>query len=190
MKMKRLAAKLVALLVLALLISLFLELPFIWRLFYPIRYRQFISEQARANDLEMALVAAVIKVESNFRPGAVSKADAHGLMQLLPSTAREVALGLGHQVERDFLAKLLEPEYNILLGTAYLRAMHKQFGEDEVLALVAYNAGPNKLRSWLQQGVWDGTWQNRRQIPYPETRNYLDKVLLYKERYQKLYNGK
>lgn len=185
----KLASRLVALLVLAVLVSLLFELPFFWRQLYPIRYKKYIVEQAAANNLDMALVAAVVKVESNFHPNAVSKADARGLMQLRPNTAREVARGLGYQVDEAFLEKLFEPEYNIILGTRYLAAMHKQFGGDEILALAAYNAGPAKLRSWLDDGTWDGTWENRRQIPYPETRNYLDRVQLYKERYRKLYKN-
>ena len=190
MKMKfKLASRLVALLVLAVLVSLLFELPFFWRQLYPIRYKKYIVEQAAANNLDMALVAAVVKVESNFHPNAVSKADARGLMQLRPNTAREVARGLGYQVDEAFLEKLFEPEYNIILGTRYLAAMHKQFGGDEILALAAYNAGPAKLRSWLDDGTWDGTWENRRQIPYPETRNYLDKVRQAKERYRKLYKN-
>ena len=185
----KLASRLVALLVLAVLVSLLLELPFFWRQLYPIRYKKHIVEQAAANNLDMALVAAVIKVESNFHPNAVSKADARGLMQLRPNTAKEVARGLGYQVDEAFLEKLFDPEYNIILGTRYLAAMLKQFGGDEILALAAYNAGPAKLRSWLDDGTWDGTWENRWQIPYPETRNYLDRVQLYKERYRKVYKN-
>ncbi|MDD2283425.1 MAG: lytic transglycosylase domain-containing protein, partial [Eubacteriales bacterium] len=91
--------------------------------------------------------------------------------------------------EEAFPEKLFDPEYNIILGTRYLAAMLKQFGGDETLALAAYNAGPTKLRSWLDAGTWDGTWKNRRQIPYSETRNYLDKVRQAKERYRKLYKN-
>lgn len=181
----RLFSWLVALLVLAVLVSLALELPFFWRQLYPIPYKNFIAEQAKANNLEMALVAAIVKVESNFKPNAISKADARGLMQLRPSTAAEVARQLGYSVDGDFLNKLFEPEYNIILGTRYYSSMLKQFGGDEVLALAAYNAGPNKLRSWLDAGTWDGTWRNRSQIPYKETRNYLDRVFHYRDIYSK-----
>lgn len=183
----KLACRLVALLVLAVLLSLLLELPLLWRQFYPIHYKQIIAEQAAANKLELTLVAAVIKVESNYRPTAVSRAGARGLMQLRPSTAKEVAQNLGHQVGADFADRLFEPEYNIILGVSYLSLMHQLFDNDEILALAAYNAGPNRLRSWLAEGVWDGSWENRQQIPYRETRNYLDKVSRYKARYQKLY---
>lgn len=181
----RLISWLVALLVLAVLISLLLELPFFLRQLYPIPYKDFIAAQAKVNNLEMALVAAMVKVESNFKPDAVSKADARGLMQLRPSTAAEVARQLGYPVGDDFLARLFEPEYNITLGTRYYSSMLRQFDGDEVLALAAYNAGPNKLRSWLEAGIWDGTWGNRSQIPYKETRNYLDRVRHYKDIYSK-----
>lgn len=185
----KLVTRLVVLLVLAVLVSLLLELPFFWRQFYPLRYKKYIEEQAEANDLDSALVAAVIKVESNFSPRAVSRADARGLMQLRLSTAKEVARGLGHTVGDDFPDKLFDPEYNIILGTRYLAQMLRQFNGNEILALAAYNAGPNKLRSWLEAGTWDGTWKNRGQIPYAETRNYLDKVQKAKKRYHRLFNN-
>lgn len=180
-------SRLVAILVLAVLVSMLLELPFFWRLLYPIPYKQLIAEQAKVNNLDAALVAAMIKAESNFRPRALSKADARGLMQLRPKTAAEVARNLGHVVDSGFQEKLYDPEYNIILGARYFRDMLKLFGGDEILALAAYNAGPNKLRSWLEEGAWDGAWENRKDIPYAETRNYLDRVQEYKKKYQKLY---
>lgn len=190
MKLKlKLVTRLVALLVLAVLVSLLLELPIFWRQFYPLRYKKYIEEQAEANNLDTALVAAVIKVESNFQPKAVSRVGARGLMQLRPGTAKEMALGLGHTVDDDFNDKLFDPEYNITLGTRYLAHMLRQYNGNEILALAAYNAGPSKLRTWLEEGTWDGTWKNRRQIPYAETRNYLDKVQNAKKRYSRLYNN-
>jgi len=184
----KIITRIVALLVMAALVFLILELPIFWQQVYPIRYQEFIAEQAQANDLDPALVAAVIKVESNFRHDAVSRADARGLMQLRPSTAKEVAEGLGHEVDdKVFAEQLFDPEYNIILGTRYLAKMIRDFDGNEAKALAAYNAGPTKLRSWLEQGIWDGSWENREQIPYPETRNYLGKVDLAREKYAKLY---
>lgn len=185
----KLVSRLVALLVLAALVFLLLELPIFWRQIYPIRYKDFIVRQASENDIDPALVAAVIKVESNFRHDAVSRRDARGLMQLLPDTAEEVARNLGHEIDEEaFVDKLFDPEYNITLGTRYLAKMLKDFDGSEAMALAAYNAGPAKLRSWLEQGIWDGTWETRDDIPYPETRNYLGKVQLAKEKYKQLYN--
>lgn len=185
----KLVVWLVALLVLAVLVSLLGQLPFFWRKFFPLPYGNYITDQAEANGLETAMVAAIIKVESNFKADAVSKADARGLMQLRPATAEEVARQLGHPVDEMFLERLFEPEYNITLGARYYKTMLRVFDGDEVLALVAYNAGPTKLRSWLAEGVWDGAWENRHQIPYPETRNYLDKVLRYRDKYRKHYGN-
>ncbi|NLO87274.1 MAG: lytic transglycosylase domain-containing protein [Firmicutes bacterium] len=183
--------RITALLVLAVLVFLVLELPVFWQPFYPVKYEEFIARQARANNLDPALVAAVIKVESNFRHDAVSRADARGLMQIRPDTAREVARELGHVIDEDVFEELLfDPEYNITLGTRYLAKMLQEFGGNEAMALAAYNAGPARLRSWLEKGIWDGTWKNRTQIPYPETRNYLRKVELARERYARLYNFK
>lgn len=180
--------RIVALLVLAVLVCLILELPIFWRQIYPIKYQDFIAQQAKATNLDPALVAAVIKVESNFRHDAISRADARGLMQLRLATAREVAEGMGHEVDSEHFAdRLFDPEYNIILGTRYLAKMLNEFDGNEAMALAAYNAGPTKLRSWLDQGVWDGSWENREQIPYSETRNYLGKVQLAREKYAKLY---
>ncbi len=180
--------RIVALLVLAALLFLLLELPIFWQQIYPIKYQEFIVQQAEATDLDPALVAAVIKVESNFRHDAISRADARGLMQLRLPTAREVAEGMGHEVDAEVFAdQLFDPEYNITLGTRYLAKMLVDFDGNEAMALVAYNAGPTKLRSWLDQGIWDGSWEKREQIPYSETRNYLGKVQLAREKYAKLY---
>jgi len=184
----KLISRIVALLVLAALVFLILELPIFWKQLYPLQYQEFIIQQAAVNNLDPALVAAVIKVESDFRHDAVSRADARGLMQIRPSTAKEVAESLGHEVNPDvFVDKLFDPEYNIILGTRYLANMLRDFNGNDAMALAAYNAGPTKLKSWLDQDVWDGSWENHQQIPYPETRNYLGKVHLAREKYSQLY---
>lgn len=183
----KILTRIIALLVLAVLVFLLLELPILWQQVYPLQYREFILEQAEENELDPNLVAAVIKVESNFQHDAVSRAEAMGLMQLRPATAREIADNLGHAVDEVFEDKLFDPEYNITLGTYYLAKMLRDFDGNEAKALAAYNAGPTKLRTWLEEDVWDGTWENREQIPYPETRNYLSKVKLAREKYIQLY---
>jgi soluble lytic murein transglycosylase len=183
----KLLSRIVALLVLAVLVYLVFELPIFWMQLYPLRYREFIVQQAKTNNLDPALVAAVIKVESDFRYDAVSRRDARGLMQLRPNTAKEVALSLGHEIDGDFNDKLFDPEYNITLGTRYLAYLLVVFDDNEAQALAAYNAGPTKLRGWLEDRVWDGTWKNREQIPYPETRSYLGKVQKARQKYARLY---
>ncbi len=104
------------------------------------RYREIIWRHARANALPTELVAAVIVAESGGKPDAVSKKNARGLMQITPIAEREV-------LERTAGRRgdLFDPEYNILIGTAYLRMLLDRFGGDLHLALAAYHAGPSRL---------------------------------------------
>lgn len=118
-----------------------------------------IKEYSKRYNLPQALVKAVIKAESNFNPRAISRAGAMGLMQLMPQTAKELG------VKDPF-----DPEENIAGGTRYLRGLLDQFGNDLTLALAAYNAGPERVRS--AGGIPNIT----------ETRQYIERVLrFYKE---------
>nr|MDP9196780.1 lytic transglycosylase domain-containing protein [Pseudomonadota bacterium] len=129
---------------------------------------------------EKALVHALIRQESTFNAGAISSAGARGLMQLMPATARQVARqeGLPHQP-----ARLTEdPAYNIRLGAAYLERMLDQFGGSPVLAIAAYNAGPSRVREWVGKLGQPGDRPEEvvdwiEQIPFSETRNYVQRVL-------------
>ena len=121
-----------------------------------------VTHYSRAFGLGEALVKAVIKVESDFDPRAVSSKGAQGLMQLIPSTAREL------EVRNPF-----NVEENIRGGSRYLRMMLDQFGGNLDLALAAYNAGPGTVRR--HGGV----------PPYAETRKYVDRVKQYLQRYRR-----
>ena len=129
---------------------------------------------------EPALVLAVIRQESAFDPGAVSRAGARGLMQLLPSTAKIVARRKGERYVRNWLTE--DPDYNTRLGRAYLQSLIERYGGTYVLALAAYNAGPHRVDRWLAKhgDPRGGTiavvdWIER--IPFSETRNYVQRVL-------------
>ncbi len=120
----------------------------ILKIVFPLEYSSSIVRESKANGLHADWVRSLIRQESSFRPAAKSTANALGLMQLLPSTAQELA--------RDFKIKdfspgesLLNPEINIRLGSAYLSRMIRSFGGNMPLALAAYNAGPTRLRRWL-----------------------------------------
>lgn len=113
-----------------------------------------IDREARRNRLDPDLVTAVVAVESGYRPAAVSHKGAIGLMQLMPDTARALAV-------RD----PLDPEQNLAGGSEYLRRMLDLFGGDLRLALAGYNAGPEAVRR--HGGV----------PPYAETRSYIERVL-------------
>ena len=129
--------------------------------------------------IEPALIHAVARQESEFNPRAVSSASARGLMQLLPQTARKIAKSLRIAYRRD---RLFDAWYNMRLGSAYLGQMVNKYRGSYILALAAYNAGPNRVKRWLRQngdprnGVIDPIdWIEL--IPITETRNYVQRVM-------------
>lgn len=131
-------------------------------------------------DVEAALVHALTRQESEFNPRTVSGAGAVGLMQLLPSTAKEVARTFDVKFEKDKLIN--DPAYNVSLGTAFLYQLIRSYDGSYVMALAAYNAGPGRVRQWVRQfgDPRDKTvdpidWIER--IPFTETRDYVHKIL-------------
>ncbi|MCY4589015.1 MAG: lytic transglycosylase domain-containing protein [Alphaproteobacteria bacterium] len=139
--------------------------------------------------VEPALVHAIIRQESSFDTGARSSAGALGLMQLLPATAREMARHMGRRFSVRHLTS--KPQVNIRLGAQYVRRLLDIHHGNFILALAAYNAGPGRVRSWLRTLGRPGPstaeridWIER--IPYPETRNYVQRVLEALEVYRRL----
>ena len=162
--------------------------PTFWRFVYPLPYAENIERHALANELDPLLVAAIIRVESNFNPGATSPKDARGLMQILPSTG---AWAAGQMGMTEFSPeRLYEPETNLIIGTWYLRNLLKQFEGNTTIALAAYNGGRGNVQAWLEECRWSGEETELSQIPFPETRNYVWKVLRNYEIYQELYRSK
>lgn len=165
-----------------------LQLPAFWRPFYPFPYRDLITAEAERNGLDPYLVAAVIKTESNFNPRARSDQGAVGLMQVMPDTARWAA---GQMQWRDFSPEMLEqPEVNIKIGTWYLAELKREFSGDIILALAAYNGGRGNVREWLKTNRWSGERTTLDQIPFPETREFVKKVLRNYQRYRWIYGKK
>jgi len=149
-------------------------------------------EAAKTSRPEAALVHGVIRQESVFDPDAVSRAGARGLMQLMPGTAEEVSRRLGERYARARLTA--EPDYNIRLGTAYLQEMIERFDGSYVLAVAAYNAGPGRVRQWIdrfgdprREGVDVVDWIET--IPIYETRNYVQRVLEATQVYRQRLEG-
>jgi soluble lytic murein transglycosylase len=129
---------------------------------------------------EKPLILAVARQESAFDPLAVSNANARGLMQLEPETARRVAKSLSLPFSADRL--LSDAAFNLTLGSAYLEQMLEKFGGSYVLSIAAYNAGPARVAQWLSEkgdprgrSVDIVDWIEL--IPYGETRNYVERVL-------------
>lgn len=163
------------------LLPLLLWLPPIQRCLYPLHFQHDLVREARSNDLDPYLVAAVVYQESRFSPRAVSPVGAVGLMQLMPSTADEVARQHGLQGPLN----LSTPELNLRLGTSYLRNLLDLYQGDQVKALAAYNGGPSNVERW--SGA-DGCLKID-EIGYPETKAFVSSVLAHREHYRDLYPG-
>ena len=145
------------------------------RLRYPLRYEAVVRGHARNYDLDPALIAAVIYQESRFRPGVRSPSGAIGLMQILPATARGIAVRTGGT--RFEVSDLYDPEINVRYGSWYLRHLLDRY-RDERLALAAYNAGQRNVDAWRRRGV---------EIQFAETRHYVERVRSAKEVYRRVY---
>jgi soluble lytic murein transglycosylase len=145
------------------------------RLWYPLSYSAIIRGHARNYDLDPALLAAVVYQESKFHADARSDSGAIGLMQLLPETAKGIAVHTGGS--RFRVDDLYDPEINVRYGAWYLRHLLTKYG-DEQTALAAYNAGQDNVDRWRAEG---------RGIAFAETRHYVDRVEDLKEVYRKAY---
>ena len=157
-----------------------------WRLAFPTPYWPTIRHAALAQEVEPSLIYAVIREESAFNPGAVSLADAHGLMQLIPATARHFGQKAGLPFD---VASLNRPEVNIPLGCMVLGNYRRQFVDNPLLGIPGYNAGPGRPRRWLAEtSVTDfDVWVEL--IPFRETQRYTKRVLSSRATYAFLYGN-
>jgi len=142
--------------------------------YFPIEFEDLVERYAAENDLNPSLVFAVIHAESRFRPNAVSRANASGLMQLMEPTAVWLADMKG-MADFDY-SQIFDPAVNIRLGTFYLRRLLDQFDGDQTLALAAYNAGEGNVRQWLANPEFSLDGQTLAVVPFPETETYLRRV--------------
>lgn len=142
---------------------------------YPLAYEHVIVGHARNYDLDPALLAAVIYRESKFDPDARSPSGAIGLMQLLPDTAKGIAIHTGG--EEFVVEDLYDPEINVRYGAFYLRRLIRKYDDDR-LALAAYNAGQRNVDEWIEAD---------RGIGFAETREYVDEVLELQGVYRRAY---
>ncbi len=155
------------------------------RYLYPLGYWEVVRPFAQARGLDPLLVAALIRQESLFFPDAVSPADAHGLMQLLPSTARDVAEAAGRPAPDR--AALHRVTTNVDLGTSLLRRLLDRYGGSRVKALAAYNAGEDAVAKWERRYGGRPEDEFVELISYRETRDYVKAVLTHYEAYRRLY---
>ncbi len=149
---------------------------------FPFAYRSELTAQARNQGLDPAWVFAMARQESAFNARARSSAGAMGLMQIMPATGRRIASDLNTRLGQSW--QLFDPQLNARFGTHYLRKLLDQFDDHPLLAIAAYNAGPHRVRQWrpatgsLEADIWVEN------VPFHETRTYLQRVLAYTAIYQ------
>ncbi|MFD0586445.1 lytic transglycosylase domain-containing protein [Paenibacillus sp. GCM10027627] len=182
----RLKKRFLLVLVVGFIALLFLKSDWLASWMYPIHYKEDIRASATNYDLEPHLVAAIIRAESNYETGRESKKGALGLMQLMPETANWVVEKAGFEaVTEDILRH--RADVSIEVGSWYLSSLHTQFEQNPVAAIAAYNAGPGNVRKWLNSGRWDGSMDTVKEIPFGETRHYVQRVFYYYNKYKDLY---
>jgi soluble lytic murein transglycosylase len=177
-----LGAVAVAVLVAVLVAPLFQKA--IQELSLPLQHEDIIRQQAAEKHLDSALIAAVIYAESKFNP-RTSRAGAQGLMQLLPHTAAYLARRSG--ATNFSPADLATPRVNIAYGSYYLRYLIDHYGGQVTPALAAYNAGISNVDRWQADARSDRHGVTFADIPYPETRAYVERVLRAQRDYRRTY---
>jgi soluble lytic murein transglycosylase len=166
------------------LCTLLAALPFILKTpetvmqtIYPLEYEETIRTVSAEHDLEPTFVAAVVYTESRFRPDVESHRGAYGLMQLLPRTADFIRDRSG--IDGDYR----DPRVNLRMGVWYLSYLEDRYMGDERLVLAAYNSGEGRVDAWISNRGFDVG----EDIPFRETREYVQSVLEARQTYEELY---
>ena len=150
----------------------------------PLRHEDIIRQQASDKGLDPSLIAGVIYVESRFRD-QTSHAGAKGLMQILPSTADYIARKSGGTAFKQ--GDLASPQINIAYGSWYLRYLIERYNGNKTLAVAAYNAGEDNVDKWVTAAGGPDKFDATRDIPFPETRAYVQGVFSKRDAYAKHY---
>lgn len=175
--------KLTGLLLLLLILIAVVNIKSIIRIAYPVHFSSEVEEYSQKYNVDPFLIYSIIKVESKFNPYAKSAKKAIGLMQITPQTGEYLSRLIG---EKHFSEeKLYLPDTNIKYGCYYVSKLYNDFGGDLTCMLAAYNGGEGNVRKWLSNT------ENRRltirDIPFAETRNYIQKCMKYYKIYKFLY---
>jgi len=156
------------------------------RIIYPLDYWPLIEKYSQQLKLDPYLLAALMAQESTFTADVRSSANARGLMQLMPSTARRYATKLG--IKPFTTALLAQPEVNVRIGAYYFKELMDRFGGAH-FALASYNAGESRVARWIEQAPGLPTDEFIDNIPFPETQNYVKRILGTADDYRRLYGG-
>lgn len=159
-----------------------------WKAAFPMPYQDSLDRYSIERNLDPHLVAGLIRQESEFDPKVVSRANAIGLTQILPLTGRDLSQRIG---VRGFTTSMLtQPDYNVRLGTFYLRMLLDSLQKNWVAVLAAYNAGKSRADMWLRWGDFREPAEFIESIPFHETRNYVQIVLRNADMYRRLYGDR
>ncbi|MBD1996185.1 transglycosylase SLT domain-containing protein [Leptolyngbya sp. FACHB-541] len=154
-----------------------------WQALYPFPFLEPINSWSQQRQLNPMLVTALIRQESRFEPKIESVAGAVGLMQVMPDTADWVASQIGLQ---DYT--MSDPNDNISLGTWYLDYTHREYDNNSLFAVASYNAGPGSVADWIDRFGFSDPDVFVEQIPFPETKGYVESVFENYWNYLRLYN--
>jgi soluble lytic murein transglycosylase len=158
----------------------------ILQVIFPVDFWPLLQRYSKQRNLDPYLVAALVAQESNFDPVVRSHANAYGLMQILPSTGRQYARKLG--VRPFSTRRLTEAEVNVRLGTQIFADSIRKFGGVH-FALAAYNAGDSRVARWQRERPGLPQDEFIDDIPFPETQNYVKRILGTAEDYRHLYSS-
>ncbi|NEQ28753.1 MAG: lytic transglycosylase domain-containing protein, partial [Microcoleus sp. SIO2G3] len=156
-----------------------------WQALYPFPYMGQINNWAKERQLNPMLVTALIRQESRFEPKIESSAGAQGLMQVMPGTADWISQQTGVQQY-----SMSNPDDNIKFGTWYLDYTHREYDNNSLFAVASYNAGPGNIADWIDRFGFRDPDVFVEQIPFPETKGYVESVFGNYWNYLRLYNPK
>ena len=145
---------------------------------FPLAFEPSINSVSINSNVQPHLLFAIARQESAFELQAVSRAGAVGLLQIMPQTAKSTAMSLNIPYKNS--RQLFEIEKNLLIGSSYLKSLLKRYDNNRILALASYNAGPERVSTWLSRSGGKLTFDLWIElIPFRETRNYVKSVLMY-----------
>lgn len=176
---------LIFLVLLVLVLKVFKVENIILKRFYPIEYEEYVYKYSEEYGVDPLLMFSLIKAESNFKEDCVSSSNAIGLMQLMDSTAEEVAKNI--KLEYNSEVTLYNPEENIRLGIKYFSELMKYYNQNYILSIAAYNAGIGNVANWIDKGIIKQDGSDAENIPFKETNNYVRKIINNYKVYKKLY---
>lgn len=152
---------------------------------YPCKYSEYVEKYSKEYNVDALLIYSIIKAESNFEPQSTSISGAKGLMQLMETTAEEVAQNTIKEYKQD--EGIYDIETNIILGTKYFAQLLENYKGNIYLSLTAYNAGMGNVAKWIEQGIIKEDGSDVENIPFKETNQYVRRIIRNYRIYQELY---